>query len=874
MEESREKREESYKNYNRRLILSKEYGLGRKLEKIENFGKSFFKDNYYNAFMLTKRITDQNREVKSVSLEAKYDRSMKRERFYNIITFCGERGSGKTSVMDSIIQALQGESVEFKKFIRGYEHSRMTADSGEYTDLCSLLEDNRFICLDEIDASLLEEKENILDVVLSEMYHKLQNRIKNDSKNQLYESGEALYSGKDIKKKIDDIYQKRHNLLWRKENPYELGESSFEQLDALSGSLDIREDLQELIPRYLNILDGERDIRKYLVISIDDLDMHNNAYEMLEELHRYMMIPQVIIYVAVSEREIQSVCEKHFEDTYNRSSELAMSYLEKVLPYSRRIYLPAPYNGDLFDVVEKETDKEGVQVKTYLLRKIAQKTQVFYDICGLGTHFYEIGNLRTFLNIYYLFDDMKKIDLDILWHERDMLPKDSNVLDDNFNKLKNDVIGRMATEKLKNKEQYQIFWDYCQEDFSTNSRYLYGKILKILNKDREAEEWDYNYGNFLYALYMLNKMEPEYKPLIQCVLAMATIELTQNYMYGFGGGDKNSKIKWNEYISESLYSGWYNEIFPKIKEKKETAYVKDFTMERFSEILKKEIGSMAIEEAIDKDYHLIESFILLMMFIRKKNKIKDEVLLEQKYDFDILGFVMNSIDCERRSDSYYGNEENEKKNCENREDKDDSDKYYGEYWERYFKELENLFYLLMKKVYDLKEISGETKDNIDEGFSTIKNQYINWSKCYGFTVLPLYSMDIMYNLLNSVRKERKRNSPSVIESSDMLKELKEIYKLIGKHLKEEDDYFTLIKVKENGEKERKSLSYFYATYCLSPFMFPFMEIDIKTDTDRKFFKKGTYEEIKPSNSLPKLFERLFGNLLEEICTSDSSKSEG
>ena len=432
MNNGRTEEKERYNAYKRKLRVNDDCGLGRKLEKIEEFNESYFRDNYYDAFDLTRKILERNKKLKKKQEDESGNCSANivQERLYNIITFCGGRGTGKTSVMDSVIGALQGDSYEYERFIREYEErdENKGKGNGKNTDLSQLLNEYEFICLDGIDASLLEGKEEILDVILSKMLQRLKHSIsKKQERNCLWDmEARGTYSRGDIFRKFEEICESRRKLLWRLENPYEPGESSAEQLNNLAGSLDIRERLQELVDIYLQVMGSDRKKdKKYLVINIDDLDIHGNAYQMLEQLHRYLMIPRVIIYMAVSEREIGAVCKQHFKETYDSPAELAMSYLEKVLPYSRRIYLPATFSGDFFNiVVGEDPELDDFLVKDYLLKGIAQRTQVFYDGVGLETHFYEIGNLRTLFNFYYLLEGMGKIgEEDLLLKKADIFKK-------------------------------------------------------------------------------------------------------------------------------------------------------------------------------------------------------------------------------------------------------------------------------------------------------------------------------------------------------------------------------------------------------------------------------------------------------------------
>lgn len=879
---SGEIQKERYNVYKRKLRISDEHGLGRKLETVEEFNGSYFRDNYYDAFVLTQKILNRNVKVERIWKNQRIDFGdrMSQERLYNIITFCGGRGTGKTSVMDSVVRTLQTASGEYKNFIREYEKGDEEGRkrNTEILDLSLLLDRNEFICLDGIDASLLEGKEDILDVILSKMLQLLRRRIKVRDKNFIWDMEVGgSYSQGDIFRKFEEICQNKRKLLWRMDNPYESGESSTEQLSDLAGSLDIREKLQELIPIYLQALTADRSKGKqYLVINIDDLDIHGNAYQMLEQLHRYLMIPQVIIYIAVSEREIMAVCKKHFEETYDRPAELAMSYLEKVLPYSRRIYLPETFSGDFFNIATGENPElDDFLIKDYLLTEIAKRTQVFFDGKGSETHFYEIGNLRTLFNFYFLLKGMGRIkDEDLMSEKTKIFSEYLEMLNSNFDKLKNDVIGRMATEKLNNDLQYSIFRDYYREDFSSNGEYLVEQIINLIGKQDFAEEYQkfgYSYGEVLNVLYNLSKEKQEFKPLIQCVLAMATIELTQNYIYTFYTSEISTKVKWSEYVSGSVCGNWANQMLPAVKKQnnKSTsiAYVKNRIINIKIDVVIKEqdkdneanisLSNLEFDSYLRwiEESKIVESFELFMAFIIKKGRMGMETddisikclegteeqesrimleLTDWECTFDILGAVVNIID-------YEGIE--------------------GIDYKGYFQKIRKMLLSISKKYFYTKEIELNAdqlkKLEIKMQEKSLEKAYKEWYEMYGRIALPLYSMDIMYNILKRVKRKMKKELPEEIDTNDFLQAVRQFYKAIGDELKKEDEFYS-----KGKEGERESYTNFCCGFCCFPFIRPFMGQNYDGDKEEGGLRKQQLDE------LPELFVKLFNGIVKSLVPQD------
>ena len=74
---------------------------------------------------------------------------------------------------------------------------------------------------------------------------------------------------------------------------------------SLSSSLELKNDFCTLVDHYLDMFQHERSGRKekrqnFLTIVIDDLDLNiENGFDIMEKIHRYMMVPQVIVLIAI-----------------------------------------------------------------------------------------------------------------------------------------------------------------------------------------------------------------------------------------------------------------------------------------------------------------------------------------------------------------------------------------------------------------------------------------------------------------------------------------------------------------------------------------------------------------------------------------------
>lgn len=125
---------------------------------VENFGSdnsSVFRQEYAQAANIIDSILRLNKEKKEKKNEAL---NVKAE-YQTVVPFIGERGTGKTSAMCSVLRALKTSPETF---------------------LASLKETNDvgFICMDMIDINSMKPNENLMEIVLAQMLAYMQNQEK------------------------------------------------------------------------------------------------------------------------------------------------------------------------------------------------------------------------------------------------------------------------------------------------------------------------------------------------------------------------------------------------------------------------------------------------------------------------------------------------------------------------------------------------------------------------------------------------------------------------------------------------------------------------------------------------------------------------
>lgn len=241
------------------------------------------------------------------------------EHLNNLIAFCGDRGQGKSSAM-----------VQFTNSLR--------------------LDENIEV-LETIDPTAMETVHDILDIVISRMFEQYR---KDKEQADRGEDDSRMPLDRDRQLKMSSLFQKVHKNLAVLKNSDKFIESeyiyngSIQNLMDIADSMKLKQDVNILVEEYLKYRN-----KKMLVVSLDDLDLNiSAAYKMMEQIRKYMMLPQIIIVMAVNLNQLSLCVERQFlldmkglENSvrWNMDQEarkMGNKYLEKLLPLPRRITLP------------------------------------------------------------------------------------------------------------------------------------------------------------------------------------------------------------------------------------------------------------------------------------------------------------------------------------------------------------------------------------------------------------------------------------------------------------------------------------------------------------------------------------------------------
>ena len=241
------------------------------MEEPKKFEESIYSSTYKKAKNLVKKLLDESEYIEEEKLRRKIGTLDKKE-INNMIAFVGKRGTGKTTAMFSFLNYLNtyGNSI--------YEEPFKEIDFGSV----------KFHCLDFIDGGLLEKEENILHILVANMYRKFM-----ETSEERFHDDWREY---DIRE-LQELFIRVENSLRQINDKNKWGQSSIENLKNVSNSLGLKRDLEQLIKRYLSLMKNEKNQyiehsqKQVLVIAIDDLDMNlDHGFDTLEAIHRLSLI--------------------------------------------------------------------------------------------------------------------------------------------------------------------------------------------------------------------------------------------------------------------------------------------------------------------------------------------------------------------------------------------------------------------------------------------------------------------------------------------------------------------------------------------------------------------------------------------------------
>lgn len=274
----------------------------------------------------------------------------------NIFAFIGDRGSGKTSCMISVADFLisKNSDIDWALYPR--------------------LKDTNFDTIDLIDPTYFDDTHNLISLFLAKLYKNFRKRTENNEKLARTSYERHPYSEKARNKFIAKFKETQEHLYhlfgYIK---YTDSKDLLEYVDALSASVNLKEDINELVDIYMNYMEQKDTV---LILRVDDVDINErHAGEMVETMRKYFIQPNILVLISFKLSQLEDIkylelseFYKHDKQTFtaDRLREMVDKYMVKLIPHSHRIFMPQSedYHGKPLEVKFSNTKKDLKETTT------------------------------------------------------------------------------------------------------------------------------------------------------------------------------------------------------------------------------------------------------------------------------------------------------------------------------------------------------------------------------------------------------------------------------------------------------------------------------------------------------------------------------
>lgn len=329
----------------------------------------------------------------------------------NIFAFLGDRGTGKTSCMESAAQILMDINENTNRDENIEENNQ------------NIIAKKNFLVLDFIDPTTFNDDTNIMDVVIGTLFENFKKYV-------------TSHCPKPCGNKDDDYERKKHSVLVKFQEVrrcikyigntkclYEQ-DDDISQMSDLSSVVKLKTLIKELTDAYLEFF--KKDV---LVIKVDDVDLQTKyAYTMVDQIRKYFMHENIIILMAVKIEQLSYTIQlenaKNYKELLDRQLltnsdiiEMAARYLLKLIPIGHRISMPTFefYAKSPLIYYEKRSDlkpkAEWSSIKYMITELIFKKCRfLFYHSKGTISPIVprNLRELRHLFAMLYSMDDYCK----------------------------------------------------------------------------------------------------------------------------------------------------------------------------------------------------------------------------------------------------------------------------------------------------------------------------------------------------------------------------------------------------------------------------------------------------------------------------------
>ena len=453
----------------------------------------------------------------------------------NIIAFCADRGQGKTSTMLSFGNALRN-------------------GLSENEEISPLVANSSFFVMEPIDPSMLMKSGHAVEVVLAFLYKAIKEDLLKGKIQDMCEHDKV---------KLFADFQRCFRWIQNSNNDELLDE--FETYLQIGDGFCVKKTIYDIIQKFLDFKSNDREsceisnIRKrtrkpnqrYLVIQLDDTDLQlNKTFEIIEEIRKYLSLPNVIVLMAADIGQLRKLVQKHYYLELKQAVEagicaesdirrMAAKYIDKFIPSHQIIQLPS-----LREVLETEgairLKKQGsekiIDLQTYILECIYERTGLIFVKEPNAMHYIIPTTLRGLRQLLQLLEDLE---------ECEALPEVSNSADSVYlvNRLewtrkreanlaifKSYFIGDWWASKLSTIDSAEVLTCLTGSSRADTVVYAYYKIAELYNQlNNESCIDKYTFSQFMRVMdnYMKVATDASVKHLCFAVSTFFSMQFTK-----------------------------------------------------------------------------------------------------------------------------------------------------------------------------------------------------------------------------------------------------------------------------------------------------------------------------------------------------------
>ncbi len=519
------------------------YRIGQEndIVKEQDFNNSIFRDQYLRALGLIDGYLDEEESQENTD-------SLK------IVGFCGDRGDGKTSCMYNVRRILEDVQKPDNYSPSTTNHAKRFVNNSGMKNLVK----TKFFCLDIIDPSYFDNSHNILEILIGKLY----SEYSKIAENKKHISNRIEIQG--LLKLFENVKRGIFNLHKKEESVY----SELTEIRMLSSAVELKDQLRCLIKAFLKFSSTSR-----LVIPIDDIDLNvNGAFEMCEQIRKYLSIPECILLIAVKPEQLTDVVASQFYEEMGKYPSfgqkdyflgMAQRYIAKLLPVSTRITMRSAYDfcdgrleiykiSNIIIPFGAKPYYENNHLKDGIVNLIFKKTRyLFYNLKGGVSPIipYNLRQLNALLGLLCRMKDVSSGDEDYI----DLLRRNGNAFKNYFfnvwtdylpveykeeilrwvNETANNALNKRIVEWLASnfKEEldrrYQIFDSW--EDYSLSS-VKYNNILRRITDNRNFS-YNVTVGDlfFILGLLELDTLSAAKRRMLFFIKSYYSIRLFEEY---------------------------------------------------------------------------------------------------------------------------------------------------------------------------------------------------------------------------------------------------------------------------------------------------------------------------------------------------------